>query len=348
MGCLSTQQKQMTPEDYGRFQRESLNLVKQSIPELAQLDEDTWEQMTSTALKRQGMMSQGLIDQAGSQVDQVSDINTRSTDLQSEGDLRRVSDLGGRFLDAIKETNPELYARTAEQETPTGLRNLITQRGENDMMTIPAIDQMFGSDNFRLRRLRDTAEADVARGGRLSDEMLRNVTQDSRSADESRGIFRSGMSVGNEILNTERARKENLAFADQRLAGIMGLLGQSEGRNMAIRNHFMNSGNAAQAGAFGEGQQSIANRQFLRFDPTQAVMNRPSVNQFSSQANSGLSAGLGQNATRPNFMNDFNAMNSFMVGNEVNRRTSNANNAAGLMGGLMGAAGNITSALINK
>jgi hypothetical protein len=122
----------------------------------------------------------------------------------------------------------------------------VQQGALNDVNRGGQFAGQLGAERSQFQGLQQSAIDDVARGGRLSEQELRDTQQFSRAADESRGILRSGMSIGNEILNTDRQRKQNLAFADQRLGNMNSLVAGNENRTRADR------GFSDQRLAFGE------------------------------------------------------------------------------------------------
>lgn len=133
------------------------------------------------ARMNQNIQNELLFGEAGAGLNQVeagkrlaaemAEQNRISQDAQRENELANVENLGGRYMDAINQANPEL----------TALRSKIGEQGME-----------------ALGRTYDT---------RMTDEDMRNATQGARQGYADRGMFRSNPSVAAEVLQTDQYRR---------------------------------------------------------------------------------------------------------------------------------------------
>jgi hypothetical protein len=101
----------------------------------------------------------------------TADQNRISQTAQRENELADVENLGGRYMDAIDEANPEL----------TALRSKIGTAGSE------ALDRTYDTE--------------------MTAEDIRNATQGARTGYADRGMFRSNPSVAAEVLQTDKYRR---------------------------------------------------------------------------------------------------------------------------------------------
>ena len=349
MGCFDTNVDTLSPEELRQISGNSLQTLIDYTPELVELDRKITPQMVGNELSRTQRLLEGtptadglqdgLLDIGDRASERINAQNVASNRAIREGDLADVEANAGRVRSAIEGENQALFSAIDAQSGGDPLQDTLTRQAQTDLFYRDHIDSQIGKEVHQLRDLRQTAFGDVARGGRLSDEQLRDVQQQSRAGDSARGILRSGTSVGNEILNTERARRENLAFADSRLAGLGEQLNSVRGRQIALREHLTDNARQTSNTNFSRGQQNINNRLSTFIDPFQGVLGRQAVNQSTTGGFFGQSNFNNQNSTRPNFMNDFNAMNSAIAGMTMDGRIGQANANAGVLGGLFGGIG---------
>lgn len=207
-------------------------------------------------------------------------------------------------------------------------------------------------------------------GGDLSPAQIAQVQQDTRGAYAARGLYDSNQAIGAEILNTDAARAQRRAAAQQ-FAGQVDAAGQQQitaNRNYATNvagvglgaNQF-NAQLGQQAGQFnaqlglqqnqllqGRNQQDISNyfnlaNQYASTsqDPYQLVLGRSGT----PAAAAGLAAGAG-----PTMFNPFDpAITQIYAGNTANQlaaSTASANNAGAQNGAMYGAGGAIIGAAL--
>ena len=282
----------LSRDDYNAINRDSMQSLIDYVPALVDLDKKTNPQMTANELSKQQGLLEGVGDQEG-----LLDINERATKrinaqnaeanaLQRETDLADVDKNKGRVRGMVEGENEMLFRL---------INNQLPQEAGHELL------YKMAGDELKLN-------------GQLSEQDQRNVQQFSRQADNDRGMLRSGVSVGNEILNTD------------------DMIRQRQDRARAFAGEMSNR-------EFSRGQQKINNQLSTFIDPAQLILGRQSVNQSTTGGMFGQSNFNNQNSTRPNFMNDFNGMSSSMATNQLNANLNQNNNNAGIVGGLLGGAG---------
>ena len=317
-----------SPEAQLEALRRSADFHIETAPRLAELDRQMMPGLVDNNLASQERLQFGSEDQRGlfdmlrestPILDQIAQDSNRSA---READLADVEANAGRVRSSLEAENEGLFGAMEQQEEMA--RQDMWHRNYADGLEAPGVHQ--------LHDLRQTALDDVARGGRLSNEQLRDVQQYSRQGDSDRGMLRSGSSIGNEILNTEAARKQNLAFADQRLGNMENALNSTRSRQINLRNH-LSQGN----------QQSIQNRLATMIDPFQGVLGRQSINNTNAGMLNQSTQFNQLQSQRANSANDVFSTASGMYNTGANIANANANNQAGYNSGSLSGIGDFLS-----
>ena len=347
----STKVDTLSPAEIRQIHRDSLNLITEYTPRLAALDTQLAPQLNRNrleALNRQTLGDdydpsnlQGLQSLSNRAAREGASVGRDITTQQRIQDVDDAEALSGRVSDLVERTNPELFGAIEAASGTTALDSQLQENALRDAQTYGSILSTGARETESLRNLRDDAIAAVGRGGALSAEQLRNAQQASRQADNSRGLFRSSASSSREVLNTDRARRENLAFEQNRLAGLEGLITASTNRTTGILDNFNRRAAGASDRLAQRTQQNINNRLATFIDPFQGAVGRQAIN--SSASGGQLLGAAGQNASllRPQFQNDFNALSSGLFSAQQNANIATANNNAGILGGLLGGIGGL-------
>ena len=336
-----------SPEAYQAQLDASVDSYIKNTPRLLAADQANQPRAIDTQLAGNyqslfgGQDQPGLIEQGWKSQEMIDRGNIASGTRQLEGDYEKVANFGPGFFEQLRRLNPALYQSMDDQTKDSPMMDHLKGRVTGDMQTIDGIDSRFGQERDVLQGLRATAESDVQRQGRLNPEQLRNVQQYSRQGDEARGMLRSGQSIGNEILNSDSARRAMLAFADQRLAGISGLQGQSEQRHLNFRNSLIGNAASLDQTAFGQGQTRISNRMATMFDPLVSVLGRPSINQSNSGILNQQSQYAQLNAQRPNAANDVYGMANGLFRTGADAGIQMGNNSAEANSGIASGIGSL-------
>jgi len=313
-----------SPEAQREALRGAYDTHMEYAPRLAEMDRQMMPGLVDNNLATQERLQFGSEDQRGlfdmlrestPILNQIAQDSNRSA---READLADVEANAGRVRSSIEAENEGLFGAMEQQEEMA--RQDMWHRNYADGLEAPGVHQ--------LHDLRQTALDDVARGGRLSNEQLRDVQQYSRQGDSDRGMLRSGSSIGNEILNTEAARKQNLAFADQRLGNMENALNSTRSRQINLRNH-LSQGN----------QQSIQNRLATMIDPFQGVLGRQSINNTNAGMLNQSTQFNQLQSQRANSANDVFATASGIYNTGANIANANANNQAGYNSGSLSGIG---------
>ena len=293
-GGVSMQNGLPTPEWMRQMQGIGLEGYEASRRGAGQLNQELGPQETGTALRDFNNMLRGtegqygLMDQTSAISGELADINSAVNAKTRTNDARDVRMLGPAFREEIYRLNDPLFKQMAIQQ----------------------------SDTYTMDRLQQQANAELDLNGQLSGQDKRLAAQTSRQGDQDRGVLRSGMSIGNEVLNTD------------------AMMRQRQDRSRAFGADVENM-------QFGQGQQRINNRLATYFDPAQAVLGRPSVNQSTTGGMMGMNQNMLLNNQQPNGLSQINDWTSTLLGNALDTTAMNSNNAAGRQAGGLGALGGI-------
>lgn len=353
----------LAPEQYAAY--------AEFAPKYAQTDINTLGQALF------GQDFSGTLMDINDRLTQAANLQSQqSNTAQRAADVADVAALGGQVLGLRQGLNPQLYQGMNQfQQSAFGA---IPTNASADLAAQNAAtgfgSPLLGSLNERamgsgmsplLKQQNEIAAQQLALGGNLSPSELRDVQQSSRAGFAARGLGATNASVTDEVLQTDAAKR-------QRLLQSLGIAGAVEAQNqgaaglqnqlgLGVQSANLGAGTAqqsalAQAAQFAEmqrqyqmqlQQQAIANQQATFFDPFQGVLGRSSGNIGTNQGlfgNAGATT-AGANAYTQQMFNPFNAYASDLYNTNYNAQAAaniaNANNRAGILGGLLGGLGSL-------
>lgn len=191
IGAVVANNTKPKPADPGETAGEVLDAKLQYAPDIFAAEssnaygrpayQDLQLRLLNEALYGKGAEQLNLTDLGKKLAGDMAEQNRIAQTTQRQNELADVENLGGRYLDAINQANPEL----------TALRSKIGQAG------MDALDRQYDTE--------------------MTAEDMRNATQGARQGYADRGMFRSNPSVAAEVLQTDRYRRylEDRAFAQQ-------------------------------------------------------------------------------------------------------------------------------------
>jgi len=300
-------------------------------------------------------LGQDFANEALSLYPQLVTAEQAATTAQRAQDAADLSKYGPKIQAALGKINPGWQSSlnavnnaASTAMTPTPLLGRLNTSATSALNT---------ADNLAPSALRTSltqgAQDQLALGGALSADELRDVDQSSRAAFAARGLEYSDPAIATEALNTHAAQQQRLQQREQYAAQIQQL-GQSEDSALAAQR--------AQLGQFagmvqGQNQQSTtAGQQFL-LNTQQANQNalNPVLGIYGQRtavsptaAASYLSGGPNIIGAGPQAMDPVLSYGSDLYNTNFNSdaatRISNANNMAAIHGAIIGAVGSMAGA----
>jgi hypothetical protein len=182
---------------------------------------------TGLQLDNTRLSALGYDDESGAHHPGTLELGRTSTEFNRAGDVQDVATYGPAATAAYLNANPWLGQ---------GLANLSGRMVDSPL----------------LSTLNTQANDELAQGGQLSPEQLRNVNQGTRSLFAANGMAHGNQALGAELLNREGAQQ-------QRLAAARGFATQVQGLNQA-QNDFVGRGTQIAGTVLADPFQAILGR----------------------------------------------------------------------------------------
>ena len=279
-------------------------------PKYAELGRKTWEENLFGTKGQRGMLDMAREAQVG--IDQTASESNSRMRGYDVADLER---LGPSAVEAIRNANPEQKALIMK------LNREAMGLGSDDPYSKMLRDQAMGGYDPIVQEMRDQAQSELALGSKLDAATSREVQQNIRAAQASRGMGMGGGDMYQEAMGLgsagEALRSNRRAFA----GGVVGMSGQDKlARQLAternLQQQFGLMGNVAGINA--------ANA----VDPMLAILGRPSGSYQPALAQGGQYGG-----DRFNTMNPYAAdLYNTNYNGEAAARIATAKNKSALIG----------------